>query len=195
MPLAPGRAAGWRPRRTPGLAEPGPGSRVWEEGAGPRGCGCGVGRPTLQGPHRLGPLPARARPLRRRGASRRWRLPGAQARRRGARVLDLPGTAGQPGSCDHKRRGCMRFVRARAKGEGATLRRAPHAHPAALPAWHGAREPRWRTSPLQVCGAAPRRRRRRRAGGRALVPGRPRRESHCARAARPRHADSTTHTG
>lgn len=42
MPLPPKRTAVWLPRRTPGLAEPGPTSGAEKTGAGAGGCGVGL---------------------------------------------------------------------------------------------------------------------------------------------------------
>lgn len=163
MPLPPKSAAGWLPRRTPGLAEPGPKSGAGKTGAGGSGWSVGLleipGAPGSSGPSRS--------PARRSQATRSIPSP---ARRRSAFGAPGSGPGPAPGSCSDEHRGGMRIARARAKGEGAARPRSPS--PPCAP--HPARAPRTfargfldTPSPPQVCKAAPRRQRARRLCGAA----------------------------
>lgn len=116
MPLPPKSAAGWLPRRTPGLAEPGPTSGAEKTGRRLRGAPRDPRGAWLE----PAPLAPGRGALSRHGASRR-RLADAQALGRGVRVLDLPRAAA--GGGEH--RGCMKLAKARAKGKGAAGPRSP----------------------------------------------------------------------
>lgn len=167
MPLTPRRAAGWRPRGTPAL--PGwqrQGLRA-ERAGGRRRARLRLrrGAPCAPGGARLGPLPAPARARRALSGHAGHPAAGAQALRRWGARLGSCTCPGQPGGCGRERWGCMRFARARAKGEGAARprrlgrpraprpERAPGRRLCPPVAGRGSREGRRR--PPQVCRGAP----------------------------------------
>lgn len=141
MPLPPKSVAVWLPRRTPGLAEPGPTSGAGKTGAGGGGGGCGVellGIPGAPGSSRLLSRPGAA-------LSGDTKHPAA-----GRQTLGGWGAGFEPRTCPGQLRRRAQGLHesrqdARAKGEGSARPRSPGCpwapRPAPSPAVPGRPQP------------------------------------------------------